>query len=192
MESPPVITAISAVGRAHRVFKTWKIGGGEHASRRSPLRQQVLEHALVIKPGLLSALRERIAPDWIVPIPQSADRRWELQGGTSLEIARFLSRQLETPWLNLLSAPHIPHSTNQARLSAQERLARATVFTLRDSSARLLRLGANSPRILLVDDLTTTGRTLLEAGSILEAHGFPISGYFALAWRPQIQKETGS
>ena len=41
-------------------------------------------------------------------------------------------------------------------------------------------------RLLLVDDIVTTGRTLTAAVETAHRKGYPVTGALVLGWRPQI------
>ncbi len=112
----------------------------------------------------------------IVPVPQSHHRSWQLQGGTTLNLSRSLSRALSIPVLPLLEIVE-KKSPAQAQLSREDRLSHAIRFRIRDHMREnWLRRGQG--RILLVDDFWVTGHTLraaaraLQGGPETQIHGF--------------------
>lgn len=114
---------------------------------------------------LLAPLAERLAPlavDCIVPVPRHRLRVRELGSDPVWMLARALSRQTGIPLLrNALerSRPTAP----QAGLSSEERRQNVR------SSFRARR-ALTRHRVLLLDDVTTTGATLREATRALR-HG---------------------
>ncbi|MGE0616660.1 MAG: ComF family protein, partial [Bacteriovoracia bacterium] len=107
-----------------------------------------------------------LTPDFVIPVPQSPGRFWQIRGNPQLTVARWLCRELGHPlqaeWLQIAQKPH-----RQAELRRSERLANSLEFRLHSKA----RLSISGRRILLVDDFATTGRTLVRAAEILRSNG---------------------
>lgn len=109
-------------------------------------------------------------PTVVVPVPTSYLRRLVRGTDHSLNLARGVARQLGVPIRMLLSRSHRPE---QARLSATDRMtnlngsmhrAASDVFWHALAVTRAARWpgGAASARIIVVDDISTTGATMSE------------------------------
>lgn len=101
--------------------------------------------------------------DYIVPIPLHW-RRYANRGyNQSVEMAKVMSSQLEIPYYSLLMRRH--NTKFQYLLSGQDRQMNVNeAFVLRPMLPSI-RTGA---RILLIDDLCTTGATLQAAANVLQ------------------------
>lgn len=101
--------------------------------------------------------------DLIVPLPLHPQRLRERGFNQSVEIARGLARQLKRP-LDTTSLTRTRPTPPQAHLPLKERQAnvRGAFSCSRDFSGR---------RLLLVDDVMTTGATVNECSRILRLHG---------------------
>jgi len=117
----------------------------------------------ILGEGMAPAVaRSGAAFDVIVPVPISKRRLRERGFNQSLIICRALAHELDKPCAELLSKTR--HTREQRLLSKEERR-----MNVRGAYAAL---GVRDKRILLVDDVLTTGatalacrRTLLEAGA---------------------------
>ncbi len=164
------------IGSTYRSVLQWK-------TRRTPL----LHHTL-----LRTHLKEEIEwlrshGDVLVPIPQRFSRSWRLGHAPSLSIARELSRVSAgkdtdpLPILPLLSQADAGRrkSEKQARLSASDRWSRSSRWQV-DSAFR----PSLETRIILVDDIFTTGATLASAAKALIDHGYTSVSGWVLGARP--------
>lgn len=122
---------------------------------------------------LAREIRELVSPDdaWdgVVPVPLHWRRRWSRGFDQAERIARPLARLLDAPFLPVLrrSRP----TRRQARLSRDERLLnprRAFALRHRGSAGRRMVAGL---RLVLVDDVATTGATLGAAAETLRCAG---------------------
>jgi predicted amidophosphoribosyltransferase len=111
----------------------------------------------------------------VIPIPQDRDRSYRRGHESALETARFFSRQLQIPLAPLLGL----RKHKSKRLTGQRKFAREWAenpFVLQKDAlpialAGLLQEKMNQKkeiRILLVDDLITSGSTLAKAGDTLK------------------------
>ena len=101
--------------------------------------------------------------DLLIPLPLHTDRLCQRGFNQSAEIARRLSKMLGLP-LDSSSLIRSRATTPQAELALKERSrnVRGAFECQRDLSGQ---------RILLIDDVMTTGATLREAARILKLHG---------------------
>ena len=177
---PPLFALLNANPRTLGILKAWKTGDLWGATDR-----YLFKKMRELAPELEVHIRNVIQPDWIVPVPQPPLRRFELHGGSTLRLARAWSGITGRPWVDLL-APVFEGATRtkQSTLSLRERFESPLEFRIRTSRSRLWLKGHTSPRILLVDDIVTSGRTLITAGQTLQREGYRIAGYLALGWRP--------
>lgn len=93
----------------------------------------------------------------IVPIPLSPQKQRERGFNQSLIIANTVSSYLNSPVTPLL---HRPHTTSQVGKDKADREGAAIVFTSET---------ANIPKLLLVDDVLTTGSTLNKAAMAIKS-----------------------
>lgn len=112
--------------------------------------------------------RDRLAsfqPDLIIPIPQNLKARMTRHFNPAEMIALVLSRALEIPVdLHILRRKRTTRP--QKRVSVMERFRnQRNSFRIRDTHL------VKGKRILLVDDVLTTGATCSEAARVLKAHG---------------------
>lgn len=103
-------------------------------------------------------------PDCVTYVPISLGRFWERGYNQSELVARRLAAQLGLPCLPLLKKR--PFSARQSRKSAEERRQNVeNVFRLRRGAS------AAGRRVLLVDDVLTTGATLSACARALRQGG---------------------
>lgn len=105
----------------------------------------------------------KFTPDLVVPVPLHASRMRTRGFNQALEIARPLARQLQAP-LDAMLLQRIRKTPQQQGLSAIERRK-----NLREAFALSSR--ATALKILLVDDVMTTGETVRECSRILQQGG---------------------
>jgi predicted amidophosphoribosyltransferase len=131
-------------------------------------------HLLRHQPPLLTAAAPAYAGriDAVVPVPlyprKLRQRGWNPAALLARPLAAALGVSLQTSWLR-----RVRDTAVQAGLSRDAR-----IHNMRGA----FRARPVAPsRVLLVDDVRTTGATLLEAASCLEARGHDVST-LALAW----------
>ena len=119
-----------------------------------------------LAPALLEVLRSRpLSVDLIVPVPLSQARRSERGFNQSELLARNLATQLSRP-LEAAALVRLRDTPQQTRLPARERRRNvANAFGVADPAVVAGR------RILLVDDVCTTGATLEACASALDRAG---------------------
>jgi ComF family protein len=110
----------------------------------------------------VTGFNSKPACDAIVPVPLHWTRKWSRGFNQSLILARALSKTTGLPMLPALR--RVKRTKDQTRLSRQERLAnvRGAFRVVRDVKGK---------RLLLLDDVTTTGATLEECRRVLENAG---------------------
>ncbi|MFD2214831.1 ComF family protein [Metabacillus endolithicus] len=101
-------------------------------------------------------LKEKI--DFVIPIPLSPERLYE----RGFNQAKLLANFLPLPQIDILSRTH---HEKQSKKSRQERLTASNVFSIVDSSKIM------NKKILLIDDIYTTGSTLRHAANVLKGDG---------------------
>lgn len=103
--------------------------------------------------------------DCVVPVPLSATRRLQRGYNQSAEIGHEIARLLEKPWRGHVLR-RLKHTDRQALLSlAQRRANVAGAFKVRRGQK------ITGRRVLLVDDVMTTGATFAEAARTLKKAG---------------------
>ena len=103
------------------------------------------------------------SPDFILPVPLSAQRLQQRGFNQSIEIARPLARQLGVP-LELKNIHRQRDTTPQTSLPWKERAKNIR-------HAFECRIDLTGKTVLVVDDVMTTGATLNELARTLKAHG---------------------
>lgn len=129
---------------------------------------------------LLAALVVRDRP-WLIPpcdvvtwVPADGRRRAARGGHLPERFARALARALGVPCVQLLE-PAAPRRTPQRGLDRQQRRRNAVgAFRIRRGCAHGARV-ALGVRVLVVDDVRTTGATLAACRDALARHGFDAS-----------------
>lgn len=123
--------------------------------------------------GLGRGLAEKIAPfagrvraDLILPVPLHESRRLGRGFNQAEEIAREISRRLEIPLRSDLLY-NVRKTKQQAKLPAAEREANVRGAFAVDDDEGIIK----GKRIILVDDVTTTGATLRENARMLKLAG---------------------
>lgn len=99
--------------------------------------------------------------DAITVIPPSRGRRFGPHLATAL--ARHLAQELELPLLGLLRHRHLPAAQHELPESLRNRNT-TELFTVKHTAD-------TAPKLLLVDDLMTSGATLEAAAATLRKHG---------------------
>lgn len=158
-------------GIPYRVFKQWKI--------RPTSRLDRWAQNLALNQSQLQWVRDHA--DYLHPIPQAPQRSRELGHWPAGDLARWLGRATGLPVIQLLQ-PH--HQGQQGRRSRRERQARLLhLEPLRQRPVFRLPL-THSARILLIDDIRTTGGTLRAAQESLAILGFEKVYSWTLGLRP--------
>ncbi len=103
--------------------------------------------------------------DLLIPVPLHPRRLGQRGFNQSALLARFLSSSLSTP-LDLAILKRTQWTVPQTRLSREERLSNVKNAFCVEHSRRL-----KGKRVLLVDDVFTTGSTLSECAGVLKTSG---------------------
>jgi competence protein ComFC len=146
------------------------LGKYEEQLRRAVLAVKHASHDMLAA-GLAELLWQRrqaeliaLAADLVVPIPMFWLRRLYRGANSPETIAAVLARRLNIPWLPVLSRRR--NTLPQGRLTPLARFDNVRgAFRLRNG------YDCSGARVLLVDDILTTGATCNEAGKVLRRHG---------------------
>lgn len=103
-------------------------------------------------------------PNLLVPVPLHALRRREREFNQSELIARSASKRLGIPCREILVRQR--HTDTQTQFDRRHRME-----NLRDAFKLRKNVRVNEQRIVLVDDVLTTGATLDECARVLVEHG---------------------
>ena len=105
--------------------------------------------------------------DWIVPVPLHRYRLWRRGFNQSAVLAQYVSHQTGLPYVPLCLKRH-RHTPSMGALKAKERFLNVKdAFSIRPTFGKHLK----GKRVLLVDDVYTTGATLKACGEALRAGG---------------------
>ena len=122
--------------------------------------------------------------DLILPVPLTFLRRWHRGFNQSEIIARFLSRRMKALRLYRSILMRRETLTAQSLLGRKERLTNVRLaFKIRNSQL------VHNKRILLIDDVITTGATANECARILKAAGAKMVSLVVL-FRAMPQRNT--
>jgi ComF family protein len=143
------------------------------------LAEELVDAALELSPPTLDR-----DVDLVVPVPLGALRRLGRGFNQAERIARRLARRLGLPVAAAIARRHL-WSTPQSRLG---RVGRAARLDRRFRPAREAN-ACRGARLLLVDDVVTTGATLRSAAGILERCGAATIMGWALAATPRLGRE---
>jgi predicted amidophosphoribosyltransferase len=126
--------------------------------------------------------------DAIVPIPQTFHRSWRRSHESARTVARYFSNELDVPIANSLELKN-ENTVRQASLSQWERESAPNPFQISKSastSSRTNDLLARASKILIVDDLITSGNTMIRASEVIRQH-YPHQKIWAgsLGYRPK-------
>ncbi len=159
-------------GRSYRVFRDWK--------KRPSWRTDSVIRGLCQSDETTQWLRAY--GDLLVPMPQLARRRRELGHWPAGSLARWLGDASGLRVEQLLK-PH--QAGSQARRSSSERRQTQIEF---EPTPRAMDLAWHRPtsRLILVDDLSTTGVTLEAAARSLARLGFKAPYAWTLGFRPEL------
>lgn len=121
--------------------------------------------------------------DFLIPVPLS-EKRFNERGFNQSEIlARPLAKQLGLP-LRADILKRVRHTKRQSRLGAEERVSNV-------SGAFRSEEGLFDRRILLFDDIFTTGNTLNSCAEALRKSGAPFVAAATLAFNPRLENIFG-
>lgn len=185
-----VRAAYLSVGPGARVLKTWK-------SAPSPSLDRFL------RGRVRTCLEElpKTRPLFLIPVPQSDERRWALAGGSAIRLCAMIRELRKNPAdrrIDLLALGK--RSSAQALSRGDERYSRPSAIHAREFDSRGEGFFSpaefeSDPVVLLVDDFLTSGTTLRAAagavrGKFAELNGFGGGGarleVFVLGFRPAL------
>lgn len=133
-------------------------------------QQLVLDYKFRQMPWLAEVIAGEMVPfleepgDVIIPVPLHRNRLQERGYNQSILLAKALSKRTGIPWENaLIRLRDTPHQTGGNRMLRQHNLKGA--FAVRKPFA------IDGKKVLLVDDVLTTGATLLECSKTLRQAG---------------------
>jgi ComF family protein len=137
------------------------------------LRQYKFHQAVELRAALLERMEQTLnaadadAPDWLLPVPLTAQRQRERGYNQCFELARVLGKRHKIRCdLNLLL--RVRDTARQAQLPLRDRSANVKhAFALEPGRAQELR----GKRIVLFDDVMTSGATLFEIARVLRSAG---------------------
>jgi len=184
-EAPPLHAFLYASGHTHEFIKIWK--RGDHWNQLDHSLKRVLQVQFQNK---WEQIRAQTRADWVVPIPQAYERRMELHGGSAMRFAQLTSQELQIPWVSLLRTTGKSFLNKQSGRSLTQRFESKLHLQLQADTARLWRHPTRLPRLLLVDDIITSGRTFLSTAEFLQAQGYPVAGFVSLGFRPPSPLES--
>ncbi len=160
------------------------------ASYVDPLRQIIIQYkfrgAVAIAPviaerlcGQFGAKIKKLEPAVLVPIPLHPSREYERGYNQARIFADELSSRLEIPVDDNLIV-RVRKRRPQSRLGKSKRVANIkSVFALSPG----VNLAERCNRVILVDDVITSGQTVFEARRTLQEAGFEVVGAVAMAHR---------
>lgn len=169
---PGVASGALLTGRAYRVFREWK--------KRPSWRTDGVIRELCRRLTHSNWLRDH--GDILVPMPQLARRREQLGHWPAGRLARWLAESSGLPTAELLH-PH--RSGSQARRTSFER-RRTEIRFMPTSRAMDIAWQKPGTRLILVDDLATTGVTMEAAARALQSLGFAAPYAWTLGFRPEL------
>ena len=142
----------------------------EHAGRDLMHRFKFQGHPELARPlGILLAAKIRqlgLPVNAVCPIPMPRFRQWRRTYNQSELLAKVISRELGLAYLPILKRKNV--SAKQALLNRKQR-RRNPVGSF--YFGRKHRIDADNCRLLLVDDIYSTGSTLREAAKVLHKSG---------------------
>ena len=145
-------------------------GYHEKALRKAVLRLKFGRKTALSAPlgallaGELAKVRETWRPDALTPVPIHWTRQLERGYNQAELLADAVSRELHLPLLPALT--RVRRTRHQVGLSREERVANP-----KGTFAAVSRIPVKGLRIVLVDDVRTTGATLSECASVLRTAG---------------------
>jgi predicted amidophosphoribosyltransferase len=160
------------VGQCHRVLKKWKTTHGP-----------IFDLRILTSDSKFSENRWLMSAEAIIPIPQRLRRAWSLGGSPADRTAHWLSAKTGIPIYQAIKPSLLrPRARkHQAELGLQDRITNSIRF---DASAEMEFVIGKS--VLIVDDFTTTGKTLRTATRCLKTAGVREVHAFCLGVRPRL------
>ena len=120
-------------------------------------------------PGVVQAMGQLQARDWVIPLPLSADRLQERGFNQAWELAKGLARQSRTPAkADAQLLLRLRHTRPQSQLKREARLANVK-GAFQVDPLRLQELIGR--RVVLVDDVMTSGASMVSAAQALRDAG---------------------
>lgn len=164
LDGPPFAYANPIV---RQLICAWKYDGDSDAFR-------VLHRLIGLRLSLLRSIIQEKNITAIVPVPLSAwKERWR-GFSQSRDLARMIGAELNLPVVDVLERKH--------RLRAQANLSHEVRKKALKQNPFSLKKGAELPnRILLIDDVETTGATMNAVEEVLLANGVEIVVKWSLA-----------
>jgi ComF family protein len=167
-ESFPLFAAGSYVGPLREIIVQYKFHG---ATSIVPVVAERLATQFGVK-------IRKLTPALLVPIPLHPSREYSRGYNQAEVLARAVSGSIDLPVVDDILC-RVKKRRPQSKLSKSRRAANIqAVFALsRDVDPNLCR------RVILVDDVVTSGQTLFEARRTLKEGGFEVIGAIAIAHR---------
>lgn len=151
-----VRSAYLSLGPGARVLKSWKTAPSPSLDR-------------YLRGGVLERLREFPSerPLYLIPVPQSGDRRWRLAGGSAIRLCAMILEIRRNPGDRLIDLLEIGKRERAQALSrGVERYSRRAEIGARAGETALSPADTDSnPSFVLVDDFLTSGATLRMAAA---------------------------
>ncbi|EWH11565.1 phosphoribosyltransferase [Catenovulum agarivorans DS-2] len=157
------------------------------------ITQYKFEKNLTVRTALQQVLREslnRLSPqqikqfkqyDFFIPVPMHWSALWLRGFNQSAWLTQQLSRHFNIPIINALTK--VRATKHQARLSGgARRLHAANVYRVRPAYAT----GVMGKRLLLIDDVVTTGSTLNSIATCLWAHQAKSVAAATISWARKV------
>ena len=165
-QPPPLDTCFAAMPYAYPwsdLVARYKFGG-------DPAWAGVFAGLLLEVPGVRTRLDSLQADDWLIPLPLSAQRLHSRGFNQAWELAKALHRRAAPATLRALpeALVRVRETADQHQLPREQRLRnlRGAFAAHPDHASHLAQA-----HVLLVDDVTTTGATLLAAAQALQQAG---------------------
>lgn len=165
VERPPLDLAFAAVAYAY----PWSGLVGRYKYGEQPAWAPIFAALLLQTPGALNFLAELDAADWIVPMPLSAQRLQTRGFNQAWQLATKLSGQSRSPArADARLLLRVKDTRPQSQLKRVERLTNVKGAFLVDP---LRSAEVNGRRVVLVDDVMTSGASLFTAAAALKQAG---------------------
>ncbi len=153
-----------------RDWPNYLVGNAAPWPHQDGWQQAILDFKFRNMPWLADALAAELAPmlpkgyDLLVPVPLHPKRMRERGYNQSELLVKALSKQIGIDWKDCLCrVRNTPHQTGMNRAQRLQNLDGA--FDLRAKS------DVTGKRVILVDDVFTTGTTIRQCAKVLHQHG---------------------